>query len=174
MNNLSDYILLGFDIRQNTNGIRSVDVFVWPQSEEDLQNLRNQGGSENLVQLIDCDENIIENIVGNDSIAVAIAVSSEGLIEMETILFHDMIEDPKSPLYLLERGWIFEGFDIADCNGYFSIFGIDCLSPKINIPTSLFVSKKDADLFIKPATELYPEHTPFVNFAIFTYRNNHL
>lgn len=170
MNDFDDYVLLGFDIRQNMDSIRSVDVFVWPQSEDTLSKLYNLGYKENLVQLIDCDANIIENIIDDNSIAIAIAVLPEGLNKMEEVLFHNMIKKPSSPLHLLKRGWIFEGFDIADGDGYFSIFGIDCNSPKMNIPSHLFPSKEDADLFIEPATKLYPEHVPFVNFAVFTYR----
>lgn len=172
MNVLADYILLGFDIRQNTNDIKSVDLTVWPQSEEELCKLRNQGYKENLVQLIDCEEEIIEGVIDDNSIAVAIAVSPEGLLEMENVLFHDMIECPKSPLYLLDRKWRFNGFDIADGNGYFSIFGIDRSSPKMNMPTHLFTSKKEADSFIAVAEKNYPEHMPFVNFAVFTYKKD--
>lgn len=172
MNELVDYILLGFDVRQNIDTIRSVDVAVWPQSEGGLRKLYDLGYKENLTQLFDCKEYYIESVAKGDSIAIAIAVSSEGLQKMEEVLFHDMIEHPRSPLYLLERGWVFEGFDIADGNGYFSIFGIDCLSPKFSIPPHLFLSKKDADFFIEPATKIYPEHVPFVSFAVFTYKEN--
>ena len=167
MSIFDDYILLGFDFRSKNDNLHSIDAFVWEQDEDTLLQLNNAGYEENFVQFLDCDVSIIESCTRTDNVAAAFAVSRSGLNIIEMLLVNNIIDNPRSPIYLLERGWKFEGFDVADANGYFSIFGID--SSKISASSHLFQYENEARAFIEPANKRYPEHSPFIQFAIFTY-----
>ncbi len=170
MINLENYTLLGFDFRISSDCPNTVDSCLWKRAQDVYQQLLDSNCTENIVQLLDCPVSTIESNVEENAIAVAIAVSPSGLKVMEGLFGGPFIEDPQSPSKLLDRNWTFKGFDVADANGYFSVFGIDSALPKLPIGKHLFASEAEAEAIIEPATTLYSSHTPFVIFAVLTYQ----
>ena len=173
MTDLSNFTFLGFDFRLAENRIKTVDSSVWLQSELVYQKMLRIGCSENLVQLVDCTADLVETNLNSNTIGVAVAVSNAGLNIMEGLFGGAFIAQPQSPEFLLKRGWQFEGFDVADANGYFSVFGIDSENLKLPIPKNLFKSEPEASSLIDQAEILYPSHAPFVVFALLTYKTRH-
>lgn len=169
MIDFSDYVLLGFDFRLSGDCINSVDGYVWEPALDIVEEIMEDGYKENLAQLLSCPASVIEKKVSPDVVGVAIAVSTSGYAIMKRLLFENLIENPGSPEYLLSRGWDFKGLDVADANGYFSVFGIDSVAQKLGAGGHLFSNEQEAEVFINPATKLYPSHSPFVIFAVFTY-----
>jgi hypothetical protein len=162
---LRDFVFLGFDLRVRGNDWCSVDATVWPQSDA-YQALASY---ENASQLLGCAPGVIERYADQQNVPVAISVAPEGFKLMEAVYGADFIDRTQSPMFLLDRGWVFNGFDVGDVNGYFSIFGIDAGAPKLPLPNCLFQSAKDAAAVIAPACSLYPSHSPFAIFSIMTY-----
>jgi hypothetical protein len=169
MVNFENYTLLGFDLRCSNDGSKSVDTFVWCQALDEIKNVKEGGVTENLAQLLSCPVSVIEKYVRKGVTGVAIAVANQGYKIMEDILFKGLISNPTSPKFLISRGWKFEGLDVADANGYFSVFGMKNKSKELNIGTHLFLSEAEAETLIAPANLLFPSHAPFVIYAVFTF-----
>lgn len=121
---------------------------------------------------LECPVSRIEDNATANAIAVAIAVAPAGLKVMQGLFGGPFIEQPQSPGMLLDRGWAPQGFDLADANGYFSVFGIDSNAPKLSVGKQLFASELEAEAFIAWATALYPSHTPFAVFAVLTFQGH--
>lgn len=170
MVDLSNYMLLGFDFRLSGNKLFSVDACIWEQAEDIYQHLLDKGCIENPVQLLNAPADVIEENTQPKALGVAIAVSESGLQIMKSLFGNNFLQSLQSPKYLINRGWEFQGFDVADANGYFSVFDIDSVAQKITSKRSLFLNEREAEMLIEPAARVYPSHAPFIVFAVLTYR----
>lgn len=166
-----DFTFLGFDFRVPSGCPKTVDACLWEQAGNVYKRVLNSGCQENFAQLLECLPSEIEGNVSPNAIGVAIAISPSGYLAIQEKLKWPMSTRPLSPLHLAKRNWVFEGYDVADIDGYFSVFGIDSAAPRLNAGTQLFKTMREAQSFVLPATELYPSHAPFAVFAIFTYAN---
>lgn len=81
--------------------------------------------------------------MSSDVVGVAIAVSASGYAIMQKILFENPIASPDSTEYLLSCEWEFEGLDVADANGYFSLFYIDSGAQKLGSGGRFFQIKNE-------------------------------
>lgn len=170
MNNFKSYILIGFDFRLLDSCPKTVDASVWLQAKNDYLHLIDQGYIENAVQLLDVSAQTVEKNIHNGMMGVAIAVSKHDLKIMESMFGGVFIEEKISPSYLLQRGWLFEGFDVADANGYFSVFGINHKDFERINKEKLFSVEEDAISIVHLANAGCPSHAPFLVFAVFSYK----
>lgn len=166
---LSEFSTLGFDLRVPNFELKSVDALVWSQNEDAYEIAKMGGIDENCLQLLECESDKIEQQVSAEAVGVAIATSRSG---MEKIV--ERFGWPKgsrrlSASKLVERGWKLCGFDVADLDGYFSVFGIDSNEPKLQIKDCLFSDPFEAEHFVDKASKLYPSHAPFAVFALLTW-----
>lgn len=163
-----DYVLLGFDLRVPNPRIYTTDACAWEQDHDSYQSLLAQGYNESIVQLLDCPVEAIEKAYCSKTnvIAIAVAPSSLGLVN-ETFGWPVMTNS--LPIRdLLARKWIFKGIDVADVNGFFSVFGIGSINPKIPFD-ELFADESSANACAELAGTLYPSHTPFGLFGVFVF-----
>lgn len=168
MDSLSDYVLLGFDLRVPRNSIYTTDACVWEQAADSYQNILAQGYSENIVQLLDCPVAIIEQAGNSSAIAIAIAVSPSSLELVKATFGWPVLANSLGIHDLLARNWVFKGIDVADVNGFFSVFGIDSENPKLPVK-DLFLDEPAAKACAKLAEALYPSHAPFALFGVFVF-----
>ncbi len=169
---LDNYTLLGYDFRKPSDVPFTIDACLWEQDDDLYQRLVDTTCKENVAQLLDGPVSVIEENASSDTIAVAFAVSPDGFRMMESMFKGRFLERISTPNLLLSRGWQLCGFDVADINGYFSVFGIDSHAPKLNIGTKLFKNEKDAAALVESANKLYPTHSPFAVFSVLTYLPN--
>jgi hypothetical protein len=168
MDSLNDYILLGYDLRVPSTAIYTTDACIWEQAEDAYQNVLAQGYSENIVQLLDCPVATIEQAGNSAAIAIAIAVLPSSLDLVKAIFGWPVLENSLGIHDLIARNWAFKGIDVADVNGFFSVFGIDSENPKLPVK-DLFLNESDAKGCAKLAEALYPSHAPFGLFGVFVF-----
>ncbi len=163
---IRDYIFLGFDFRVGACPIKTVDVFLCEQAEAEREQIIQLGYKENIAQQLDCAADLIESYVSSAVTGMAITCSPNTTEIVKRVYGWPVVERPYSTGELLARGWKFEGFDVADADGFFSVFGIDANDPKLNVGRRLFESEAEAQKFVVPAATLYPTHAPFIVFGI--------
>lgn len=170
MPSLDDYLVLGFDYRIfSSQAVPTVDELLWAQAEDVYAEMLASGCRENGYQLLDCDIAAVEEKVQSDTVAIAIAVSPPGYSVMQRLFGQQTNNFQYSTKQLLARNWEFRGFDVADANGFFSVFGIDSSAPKLPIGPNLFATELEAEALLGTASALYPSHAPFAIFAVFSY-----
>ena len=168
MDSLNDYVLLGFDLRVPSPAIHTTDACIWGQADDAYQTVLAQGYSENIVQLLDCPVVIMEQASNSAATAIAIAVSPSSLELVKATFGWPVTEYSLCIHDLIARNWAFKGIDVADINGFFSVFGIDSENPKLPFK-DLFLDESDAKACAKLAEELYPSHAPFALFGVFVF-----
>lgn len=168
MDSLNDYVLLGYDLRVPSTTIYTTDACLWEQADDAYQNVLAQGYSENIVQLLDCPVVTIEQASNSAAVAIAIAVSPSSLELVEATFGWPVLENSLGIHDLIARNWVFKGIDVADVNGFFSVFGIDSENPKLPVK-DLFLNESDAKDCAKLAEALYPSHAPFALFGVFVF-----
>lgn len=166
MTNVEDYIFLGFDLRLSGCPTKTVDAFLWEQALDARERVLELGHQENIAQQLDCDVEILESHVSHTTTGIAITCSPNAIEIVKKTYGWPIVNHPYTVKDLLARGWKFEGFDVADVDGFFSVFGIDADAPKLSVGKKLFESEAEAQDFIVPATSLYPTHAPFIVFGV--------
>ena len=171
MDSLNDYVLLGFDLRVPSTAIYTTDACFWEQADDAYQTVLAQGYSENIVQLLDCPVAIMEQASSSAATAIAIAVSPSSLELVKATFGWPVTESSLCVHDLIARNWAFKGIDVADVNGFLSVFGIDSENHKLPVK-GLFLDESDANACAKLAEALYPSHAPFALFGVFVFMGN--
>lgn len=103
---------------------------MWEQALDVIDEVMDDGYKENLAQFLNCPEYVIEKSEFRCCWSRYCRLSLR-VCDNAKILFENPIASPDSTEYLLSCEWEFEGLDVADANGYFSLFDIDSGAQKL-------------------------------------------
>lgn len=162
-NNTSDFVCVGFDIRdRSSGGPFTADATEWPRHRVYDEAKNSFHLSENIFQLM----HISSHQELEDLFALVKTTENASLIALELPrAVVDVYRErygfiPPNFQYFTEC-WEVLGFDVCDANGFFSIFHMEVLE---KTPPKLFSidSLMDALTLVQTANFLVPPHSPFV------------
>lgn len=171
MSQLNNFSLLGYDLRDGQPPLWTVDACLWGQSKEYFEIIDQRAGSENMIQLLECPPEVVERAVKPGVFALAIFTDANGLAALGHLTGEPILALSETANILLDRGWLYEGLDIADANGYFSLYDIDSLNRKLMPEIKQVWSTEDAESLVKSADMVYPSHAPFAVFAVLAFKH---
>lgn len=171
MSQLNNFSFLGYDLRDGQPPLWTVDACLWGKSKKYFEIVDQKAGSENMIQLLECTPQVVERAVESGVFALAIFTDDNGFAALEHLIGEPFSGLSETANILLDRGWSYEGLDIADANGYFSLYDIDSVNRKLMPEIKQVWSTEDAESLVKSADRAYPSHAPFAVFAVLAFKH---